>query len=371
MKSVKFLLFISMVMLFRSSVSAENAVQISPEQFTNLGITLGKPAPVSQFPVLYAPAKVVVPPSHEYIVSTSQSGLITKLNASIGDTVKKGEVLAEINSPALLALQGQYIKANSLLQLATATYNRDKKLFKEGVISDRRQQETFSQYNAAVMDANESRQMLEIAGMSPGAIKQLGGSHRLNSELTVTAPISGVVMERMAVAGTRIDSMAPLYHIANLDTLWLEINIPQERIGAVKIGDQVMIEHTDISADISLLGQSVNAENQTVLARAVIKSSKEALASAAIRVGQKLNIQVIQPSEQSLFSIPNTAIAQNEGKSFIFIRNQSGFQVSPIKIIGKQGDESVISGELTGNEEIAVKGAVALKANWLGLGGAE
>jgi len=40
-------------------------------------------------------------------------------------------------------------------------------------------------------------------------------------------------------------------------------------------------------------------------------------------------------------------------------------------VIGKQGDESIISGEFTGNEEIAVKGAVALKANWLGLGSEE
>lgn len=369
MKVVNILLLLSLVSA--GSYAAENTVAISPEHFANLGVTLGKPVAVSQMPVLYAPAKVVIPPSHEYIVSASQTGLITKLNASTGDTVKKGEVLAEINSPALLELQGHYLKAGSVLRLATATYNRDKKLLKEGVISNRREQETLSQYSSAVLDANESRQLLEIAGMSSGAINQLGSSHKLNSQLTVTAPISGVVMERMAVAGTRIDSMAPLYRIANLETLWLEINIPQERLGAIKIGDKVMIEHTDISAEISLLGQSVNPENQTVLARAVIKSSTQALDSAAIRVGQKLNIQVIQPSEQSLFSVPNTAIAQNEGQSFIFILDQSGFQVSQITIIGKQGDESIISGELTGDEEIAVKGAVALKANWLGLGGAE
>lgn len=369
MKIVNILLLLSLVSV--GSYATENNVAISQEHFSNLGVTLGKPVPVSQMPVLYAPAKVVIPPSHEYIVSASQTGLITKLNAAVGDTVKKGEVLAQINSPALLELQGRYLKAGSVLRLATATYNRDKKLLKEGVISNRREQETLSQYSSAVLDANESRQLLEIAGMSPGAINQLGNSHLLNSELAVTAPISGVVMERMAVAGTRIDSMAPLYRIANLDTLWLEINIPQERIGDIKIGDKVVIENTDISADISLLGQSVNPENQTVLARAVIQSSKQALDSAAIRVGQKLNIQVIQPSEQALFSIPNTAIAQNEGKSFIFIRDQSGFQVSQIKVIGKQGEESIISGDLTGDEEIAIKGAVALKANWLGLGGAE
>ncbi|MGZ8186968.1 MAG: efflux RND transporter periplasmic adaptor subunit, partial [Methylobacter sp.] len=61
----------------------------------------------------------------------------------------------------------------------------------------------------------------------------------------------------------------------------------------------------------------------------------------------------------------------NEGKAFIFIRNSQGFLVQPVTVIGKQNDESIISDNFTGNEEIAVKGAVALKANWLGLGGSE
>jgi cobalt-zinc-cadmium efflux system membrane fusion protein len=91
---------------------------------------------------------------------------------------------------------------------------------------------------------------------------------------------------------------------------------------------------------------------------------------STIRPGQKINIQIIHDSNVG-FKVPNAAIAQNAGKSYVFIRTPTGFQISPIAILGKQGDESIISGNLTGNEDIAVKGAVALKANWLGLGGAE
>lgn len=367
MKLIKFvLLFTGLLTFFCPPAIAGNTVQLSPEHINNLGVIMGKLVPASQVPVLYAPAKVVIPPTQEYIVSASQAGLITKLNAGIGDKVKKGEVLAQINSPALLTLQGQYLKAGSMLHLATATYNRDKKLLKEGVISSRREQETLSQYNAALLDANEAKQLLQIAGMPDSDINHLGSSQRLNSVLNVHAPISGTVIERMAVAGTRIDNLAPIYRIANLDELWLEINIPQERISNIKLGDQVLIENTAISAKISLLGQSVNPENQTLLARAIIKGTE-----STVRAGQKVNIQIIQPSDQAIFSIPNAAIAQNEGKSFIFIRTPSGFAVKQITVIGKQGEESIISGDFAGDEDIAIKGAVALKANWLGLGSAE
>jgi len=369
MKIYKFLLllnFVGWAMLFCPPVVAENTIQISEDHFNNLGVTLGKLEPAKQIPVLTAPAKVVIPPTQEYIVSASHTGLITKLNAAIGDKVKKGDVLAQLNSPDLLTLQREYLKAVSEMQLGSLSYQRDKKLVEEGVIADRRWQETRNQYNAFVSEVNEHKQLLEIAGMTDREIDRLGKTHQLSGQLNVHSPISGVVMERMAVAGERIDILAPLYRIANLHELWLEINIPHERIGSIKVGDQVLVENTPVSAEITLLGQSVNPENQTLLARATIKGNQ-----SAVRVGQTINTQIIQASENTAFKIPNAAIAQNEGKSFIFIRNQDGFKVSPITVIGKQGEESIISGDFTGNEDIAIKGAVALKANWLGLGSAE
>ncbi len=349
------------------SHATENVIQISQGNLENLGVTLGKPEPVTQIPVLSAPAKVVIPPTQEYIVSASQAGVIDKLNVAIGDKVAKGQILAQLNSPDLLTLQREYLKAGTAQQASLINYNRDKKLLEEGVIPDRRWQETSSQYHSAVSETDEHKQLLEIAGMTSGEVGQLAKTHRLTRQLNVRAPIAAVVLERLAVAGTHIDMMAPLYRIANLDELWLEINIPQERMGSIKIGDRVEVENSEVRAKITLLGQSVNPENQTMLARAVVETKN----TESLRPGQRLNTRIIQSSDKAAFKVPNTAIAQNEGKAFIFIRNQQGFSVSPITVIGKQGDESIISGELTGNEEVAVKGAVALKANWLGLGSDE
>jgi len=146
------------------SYATENVIQISQENIDNLGVKLGKLEPVAQIPVLSAPAKVVVPPTQEYIVSASQAGVIDKLNAAIGDKVAKGDILAQLNSPELLTLQREYLKADSALQLASATYQRDKKLVEEGVIADRRWQETRNQYNSFVSEASEQKQLLEIAG---------------------------------------------------------------------------------------------------------------------------------------------------------------------------------------------------------------
>jgi cobalt-zinc-cadmium efflux system membrane fusion protein len=114
------------------------------------------------------------------------------------------------------------------------------------------------------------------------------------------------------------------------------------------------------------LGQSVDHANQTVLARAVLNDKNPAL-----RTGQHLNVQIMQNSAQTSFSVANTAIAQNQGHQYIFVRNAEGFEVREINVTGRQNTESQISGNLSGDEQIATKGAVALKANWLGLGGDE
>ncbi len=357
---------LGLMALSTQSWAETNVIQISQQQIDNLGIKIGKLESTSHIPLFTAPAKVVVPSANEYIVSTSQAGLLLKMNASVGDKVVKGELLGLINSPDLLTLQSNYLKAIGALKLASATYNRDKTLRKEGVISGRGEQEAFSVYSAALIQVNEAKQLLQIAGMTAKEVKQLDSTGRLTSQISIRSPIAGRVIERMAISGTHVDPMSPLYRIANLDELWLEVNIPQEHISDIKIGDKIQVENGLVEAEIKALGQSVNPENQTILARAIVRNNP-----SSIRVGQKVNIQHMQTSEAVTYKLPNVAIAHNDGKTYIFIKDKDGFKAREVTILGKQADGSVISGHFSGTEDIAINNAAALKATMLGLGSSE
>lgn len=361
-----YMLLVSICLAKDVEPSEHIVIKLSQAQRINLGIQLGKLESVSQIPLLYAPAAVTVPPTEEFLISASQSGLVSQLKVAIGDQIEQGQVLATIMSPELLALQRQFLKANSDRRLAKAGVERDKKLLEEGVISDRRWQETQANYFGFLSVANEAKQLLEIAGMSIIDIKKLANTRKLSSQLNVRTPISGVVLERRVVAGERIDMLAPLYRVANLDKLWLDINVPQEQAKKLTIGNKVVIKESSVTAKISLLGQSVNPKNQTILARAVINGDKP-----AVRIGQTVTAQIIQSSERPVFKIPDTGIAQFEGKHYIFIQNNEGFIVKEVDIIGKESSYSIVSGDLTGQEQVAIRGAVTLKANWLNLGSDE
>jgi len=360
-------ILLSILLMGSLNVLAEDMqIHINPEQIDNLSIKIGNMTPSQGIPLLSAPAEVVVPADREVLLSAPQPGLLTQLQVNIGDRVKKDQILAQIDSPESVVLQQQFLTASSQLNLAALEQRRDKKLLQEGVIAQRRWQETQALYNSKVAIANEARQLFHIFGMSNAEISRLARSHQLSMSLNVRSPIDGVVLERLASLGSRLGMQAPLYRIADLSELWLQINIPQERLRNIRIGDQVQIPGSTSVAEISLLGQSVDPNNQTIVARAVIKGKVETL-----RVGQHLNVDIMQTSNTPGFRVPNTGIAQNAGHSYVFVRNADGFVVTEVSVVGKQDRDSLITGPLTKDQQIAVEGAVALKANWLGMGGDE
>ena len=363
MKKILFTLLIAVA--FKVNADAQQ-LRISQEQIDNLAIKTGPLQSSSNIPLLHAPARVVVPAQREVLISSPQSGLLTRLQVNIGDSVKAGQVVASITSPELVALQQQFLTANSELTLSGQERQRDQHLLQEGVIAERRWQETQALHASKSARIDEAKQLLLMAGMAPSDIATLAKSRQLNNQLTIRTPIAGVVLERMATLGTRLDGQAPLYRVADLSELWLEISVPQQRIAELHLGDGIESEDGTIKGKITLLGQSVTPENQTVSVRAHVERS-----TTALRVGQNLNVRLLQTGSDRSFQVPTAAIAQNAGHHYVFVRNAEGFAVTEISVLGKQNDNTLISGELTGNEQVALQGSVALKANWLGLGGGE
>ncbi|MCK5356502.1 MAG: efflux RND transporter periplasmic adaptor subunit [Methyloprofundus sp.] len=353
-----------MLIIFLNSVGlmADEKIKLSSIQLYTLGIKLGKLTAIKSVPLIDAPAKVIIPPDNEYIVSTSHAGLINQIKVTLDDKVSKGQVLATINSPELLALQRDHLKSVNGLILAKADYRREKKLFTEGLIAERRWRKTEARYNVFLSEVYETRQLLEISGISTEAIKSLEKTHRLSSEVKILAPISGVVLQQMVTVGERIVAMAPLFRVVNFKTLWFEISVPQQRIQHVQIGDKVTLANTQVSASIFLLGKQVVENNQSVLVRAAIETGQD-----FVRPGQAVSVKIRPSSSTPLFRVRNSALAEYKGVNYVFLRTQSGFAAKPIQIISKERKKVIISGDLKEQNEIAIRGAVALKANFLDL----
>jgi len=359
--------FLNILLLCSSTVLfAGESISLSDTQVYNLGIQVGTPTVIHSLPLLDAPANVIIPPAHEYIVSSTQAGLASQVDVSMGDVIKKGQILATINSPEFLALQQHHLKSINDLSLAKSKFIRDKKLYQEGVIADKRWLQTQANYQVFMAHLYETRQLLAISGFSKQAIADFEKYKKLQSQLVIRAPISGVVLKRYIKSGQRVDALAPLFQIANLQQLWLDINIPQQSIYQVQIGDRVEVIGLPVTAKIFLLGKSVDSKNQTVLVRADITQGLN-----LIRAGQTVNTKISKSSDKLIFKVPNSALATSTGITYIFVRSASGFNAQRVKVLGRENQETIISTKIMPEDKIALQGAVALKANLLGLGGAE
>ena len=163
-----------------------------------------------------------------------------------------------------------------------------------------------------------------------------------------------------------MDVLAPLFRIGKLDELWLEIDMPQERMNEVRMGDHVRIENTGGTARIAQIGQSVNPGSQSALVRGVIEGK-----SQSIRPGQNVNVQISHASTDRGFRFPLAALVNQEGKSYVFVRVPGGFAARQVAVASTEGRSVVIHEGLQDGAQVVVQGVAALKAAWTGIGGDE
>ncbi|HKJ88220.1 MAG TPA: efflux RND transporter periplasmic adaptor subunit, partial [Gammaproteobacteria bacterium] len=132
---------IALLTVWAISAQASHEITFTDEQMQKLGIAMGKVTAGNQVQTDTLPAKVVIPPDQERVISAPQGGLVSSLHAATEETVTAGDLLAEIRSPDLIRMQRDFLQAHSARELARAARDRDKQLFDEGIIPERRYQE--------------------------------------------------------------------------------------------------------------------------------------------------------------------------------------------------------------------------------------
>ena len=341
---------------------AENhLIRLDTEQRSHLDLRTVRPEPVSALPLAQGPGRVVLPPAHEFAVTALQSGVITRVNVPLGVTVAKGQVLAEIESVALVDLQRALVDAQSVFGVAEAKMGRDDTLLREGVISRVRWQETRSDFERAQAALRAAEQTLLASGLAATEIARLKTEGRISGIYRVLSPAEGIVLERLAIVGQRVDTLAPLFRIGRLDELWLEIEMPQERLKEARTGDRVTIDNPKARARVIEISQSVDPQSQTALVRARVEQGGDRL-----RPGMNVNVQTLHRSTDRIFKVPIAAVFHHEGHSYVFVQREGGFEAVEVQVAGQEAYHVVLHEGLEGGESIVAQGVAGLKAAWVG-----
>ncbi|HUW49717.1 MAG TPA: efflux RND transporter periplasmic adaptor subunit [Sulfuricella sp.] len=341
---------------------ANNEIKLSAVQAKAMGVVTAALSSSAAESGKGLPARVVVPNHQLHIISAPLAGLVESVAVAPGQAVKKGQVLARLQSPGLVEIQRGFLQAATQSHLAQESMNRDEQLFREGIIAESRYFAAKGRYAEAGAALSERRQALRLAGFGDAALQRLERSHAMSSVIEVNAPVSGVVLESMAVSGQRVEAATPLCKLAQLVPLWLEIQAPIAQVVGLQPGAAVGVPAYTASGKVTQIGRGVEEGSQTIIVRAEIRLGVENL-----RPGQFVEAVLAVNGSDKHWHLPNSALVRLRDQPYVFVQTAAGFRLQPVKLSGEAADSSVVSGDFKGDERIAVRGTSSLKAMLQGL----
>ncbi|MDI1238166.1 MAG: efflux RND transporter periplasmic adaptor subunit [Polaromonas sp.] len=306
------------------------------------------------------PAQVVIPPNAEQVISSPVTGLISQLLVQPNQMVRVGAPLVRIASPELGQLQLQLLQANTRATLARQAAKREQYLFGEGLIAQRRVQEAQAALQEAEATLKQAKTALRLSGMSMAAIDKVAASGNPQDSMVLAATQAGVVTEIKAKPGQRVDSATPLMHLAQTDTLWLEIQVPVAESASWAPGSKLKVQGRDITAQIMSSSAMVASGSQMVVMRALVQGK-----AGQVRPGELLTVELPAAATAGAWDLPLSAVAHDGDQGYVFVRTPDGFEARAVKVSASSGQRVRVQGPVKAGEEVAISGVVALKGAWL------
>jgi len=238
---------------------------------------------------------------------------------SIGRPVRKGEPLFTLYSPDLLATQDEYLLA---LRMKAQLANSPQAEAKE---------------NAAALIAS-GRERLHLWNLADEQITALERRGKAESVLTVYAPSTGIVLKREAVPGKYVEPSMTLYEIADLSTVWVQADIYESEVTAVKIGQPASVAFAAYPGDIflarvSYIYPSLNAEARTVRVRLELPNP-----GLKLKPGMYGDVTVRTNAERALV-VPKEAVLDTGLRQLVYVdRGQGVYEPAPVKLGRKSQD---------------------------------
>jgi cobalt-zinc-cadmium efflux system membrane fusion protein len=264
--------------------------------------------------------------------------------------------MAVLQSTEIGKARSESITAQARLQLAQQTLERKKRLAGERIVAQRDVQEAEAAVASAEADVRASRSTLQALGTTDNASD--------NSQLSLRAPISGTVIERTALLGQLAEPAQPLFKIADLSTVWLNVHAFERDAVRLQSGKTARVTLPALpgqtfQAKVTLIGKEVDAASRTVPVRIAIANS-----TGVLRPGMSATAWVpLGESSQQIITVPAASVQRIENQWYVFIPKSA--DTFEIRQVGRgrdlEGEIEIVTG-LKPAETVVVDGAFLLKA---------
>ena len=328
--------------------------------------------------VVAATGKILVPEDRVAVIGPVNQGRIVRLYAGQGARVRKGQKLADLESPDIDQAEADYLKAladhenarrssAAEVKLAQENYDRAKLLVEQKITAGKNLQSaehdlevakaaaenSMNQTNAALIAA---RRHLLILGLDAKTIEALPRRTDLASVFSLNSPIDGIVVERTATVGASVGTDASLFKIIDLSRVWIDANVFEKDLQQVRTGQGVRLTvtafpGTTFTGRVILINSVVDPDTRSVKVRTEVPNS-----DGRLKPDMFANVQIVTALNRTAISIPQSAVLNDEGKTIVFVAEGNAYKKRQVQAGIQNNDRVEIVDGLSAGDKVVVKG---------------
>lgn len=337
-----------------------HAVKLTEAQLKASGITLQTAAQAPLATVLRLPGQLVLNADREARVLSPITGMVREVRAQTGERVNADAVLAVIESQELAEANANYLAARERRALAESTFTREETLWQKKISAEQDYLQARKDLAEARIEERSALQKLLALGVSEGDAKSLKGSSAL-ARYSLRAPIAGSVLERTLTVGEAISDDKPLFRLADLSSLWIDLSVPVSDLATIKPGQLVVVK--DKAGAVSGEGKvlfvqpELSAESRTGSVRVALDNAK-----GQWRPGMFVTTELVTGQQGQVLSIPEGALQTLEGKTVVFVADADGLEPREVTLGRRTAGRVEVLAGLKAGERFAATGSFVLKA---------
>jgi cobalt-zinc-cadmium efflux system membrane fusion protein len=310
-----------------------------------------------------ARGELVLPVNARADVVSMYPGIINKVLVNRGDPIKKGQILATINSAEFIEAQQKYQMVKNQIVMLKQEYERQKELNKSKISSDKYFQKAQADYNIAQAELKGLILQLELTGISEKDLE----FNTIVSELKITSPLNGFIENINVNPGNYVNPDECLFQVFNRDHLLIELNVFEKDILKVSLGQRVTFSLANMNrevheAKIISIGNTVQQEARVVKVLAEFRNE-----GGRLLPGMFVSAE-IHTGENTVTALPEEAVLRMDDDYFIIfytckaMQNEKGTSFKSVEVkLGNIEDGFV---QVTTVDEIPEDALIVIKGGY-------
>jgi cobalt-zinc-cadmium efflux system membrane fusion protein len=312
--------------------------------------------------VLALPGEIQLNPRRVAHVVPRVEGVVVEVRKELGDTVKRGEVLAVLESRELAELKSQYLVALRRLDLARATFAREERLWKEKISAEQDYLVAKKELAKAKILEETAAQKLLALSIAKAELRAIAlGAATAFSRYELQAPFEGEVVEKHLALGETAQGDAGVFTIADLSIVWAEITVYAKDLPSVQVGQAVTVRAADttytVGGKVFYVGRLVGEQTRSAKAYVEIPNPERRW-----RPGLFVTVEVVQEEMEVPVAVVAEAIQTHQDRPVVFVQHEDLFEVRPVTLGRRDGEWVEVREGLSAGERYAARNSFILKS---------